>query len=257
MNIRKVLNFVYTENEKNPEYNFYQCVQYDDFKIYEYLLEMDFENEEYKEFYQHFKNQYQISDRLFKFVIEELAKNGVKEFGKELVINGNTLSKYAKKETVEKSVPKELPKTIPINLPRNVKIVSGQYYIKMMIHNKLYTKYLNLDTPIEEVIKARDEMRLLYTKTKEITPEAKKYVKENRQKQTYDYKNDDRIRRNNKLGEKYICLKKTKIGNEYYYLQICQNSKRVFFKCFSVKSYKLEDVVKFRDQKILELFGES
>jgi len=152
MKLSKKPIFIYTQNEKNPEYNFYQCCQVPEFKIYDYLLELDFDNKEYQEFFDHFKEQYHISRRLFTFILEELVKNNVKEFGKEVVVDMSKKPIY---------IPGPKRERIPRLMPKNIKFVHNSFYIRIMINRVFLTQYLSPELDIEKVIVVRDEMRRL------------------------------------------------------------------------------------------------
>lgn len=152
MKLYKKLTFKYTPNQKNPEYPYYQCLKNSDFKIYDYLLEMDFGNEEYREFYDHFKQEYHISTRIFNFILGELKKYE-KVFGKDVLVDMCDCPKYDKEiNTIKRN---NLPRDLPKNIQRNYQ----KWHVKLMIDRQVYFQYLPLDIELEKVIKIRDDMK--------------------------------------------------------------------------------------------------
>tara|TARA_R110002020_G_C16245737_1_gene769437 strand:+ start:913 stop:1413 length:501 start_codon:yes stop_codon:yes gene_type:complete len=60
--------------------------------------------------------------------------------------------------------------------------------------------------------------------------------------------------KNNKLGEKYICIQMDKRnGRKFYTILIRRNGKEIFRKCINIKKYSLEDAKKIRDDFLLTL----
>lgn len=63
------------------------------------------------------------------------------------------------------------------------------------------------------------------------------------------------LKNNKSTGIKNI--NKRKKGNyEYYYLKIMKNNKQVYSKCYRVDKFTIEDVIKIRDEKLLDYHGE-
>ena len=52
------------------------------------------------------------------------------------------------------------------------------------------------------------------------------------------------ILKNNKLGEKNICIDK----NKYYFINIKRNGKKMFYKRLHIDKFSLDDAVKIRDE---------
>ena len=63
---------------------------------------------------------------------------------------------------------------------------------------------------------------------------------------------NQKLRKNNKLGIKYISEHVNKSGNEYYRIQIKRNGKKVY-KYFNKNKYSLEFVVSESDKMLLDL----
>ena len=63
---------------------------------------------------------------------------------------------------------------------------------------------------------------------------------------------NQKLRKTNKLGIKYISEQVNKSGNEYYKIKIKRNGKRVE-KQFNKNKYSLEQVISERDKMLLEL----
>lgn len=128
--------------------------------------------------------------------------------------------------------------------------ISDSGYYKVFVHRKSYRNHRILYQFYHNVILDPEQQ------IDHIDMNKQNNSKENLRLCTNSENSMNKItRRDNKIGFKNIRIIKTN-NYEYYYIKIVKNHKVVFSKYYRTDKFAIQEVIKIRDTKLLEIHGE-